>query len=111
MQVSAAYVKKYGLVYKLCIGPSALLVVADPEDVAKLTSNCNRLDNLPKLTEAYQILEAVGVLFQCNVLDLTDAHTQTPFFLQPLLCTGTLHIASHLIYAQIQQIDRLHIIH
>lgn len=61
LQVSAAYVKKYGLVYKLCIGPSALLVVADPEEVAKLTSNSNRLDNLPKLTEAYQVLEAVGV--------------------------------------------------
>ncbi len=43
------------------IGPTACFVVTDPEEVAKLISSRNRTANLPKLAEAYRILEAVGI--------------------------------------------------
>jgi len=61
LQLGAAYANKYGLIYKVHIGPTACLVVTDPEEVSKLTSNSNRTANLPKLTEAYRIHEAVGI--------------------------------------------------
>ncbi|DBA70409.1 TPA: hypothetical protein ACH3X2_011822 [Trebouxia sp. C0005] len=57
-QLGAAYANKYGLIYKVHIGPTACLVVTDPEEVAKLISSSNRTANLPKLAEAYRILEA-----------------------------------------------------
>lgn len=61
LQLGAAYANKYGLIHKVHIGPTACLVVTDPEEVAKLISSRNRTANLPKLAEAYRILEAVGI--------------------------------------------------
>ncbi len=66
LQLGAAYANKYGLIYKVHIGPTACLVVTDPEEVAKLISSSNRTANLPKLAEAYRILEAVAGSCLCS---------------------------------------------
>lgn len=68
LQLGAAYANKYGLIYKVHIGPTACLVVTDPEEVAKLISSSNRTANLPKLAEAYRILEAVGTVVAPDLL-------------------------------------------
>ena len=60
MQFMAELTEKYGPLIRIHFGPTSILLVTDPVEVALLTSNQVRQDNLPKLKEAYFSLEFVS---------------------------------------------------
>lgn len=55
-QVHAAWAKQYGTIVKWYLGPTAVLLVTDPEEVVKLTG---KQANLPKWPVLYDLLNTV----------------------------------------------------
>ena len=62
MQLLADWTQKYGQVFIWHLGLQPVLVVTDPDEVARLCNNSNKQANLPKWAKAYLITEAVSVL-------------------------------------------------
>jgi len=53
-----------------------VLVVTDPEEVARFCNNSNKQANLPKWAKTYSILEPVSVAMSCAVLSM-HMHTSS----------------------------------
>ncbi len=61
------WTQTYGQVFVWHFGTQAVLVVTDPEEVARFCNNSNKQANLPKWAKTYSILEPVSFVICTTV--------------------------------------------
>ena len=80
----AELTEKYGPLIRIHFGPTGILLVTDPVEVALLTSNQVRQDNLPKLKKAYFSLEFVSTSH--HLMTAEHAQMQPPPSYALMMC-------------------------
>jgi len=81
VQLLADWTEKYGQVFVWHLGLDPVLVVSDPDEIARFSSNSDKHANLPKWSKAYAGIEPVS-LFNWKALSTDPRH----------LCTDALEI-------------------